>query len=159
MNAADPPGAALRVGQGVLMSSAFTLIATALAMIGVMLALLMPFQKPLGLDVQFISGGVYRNVRRGQNPFSGGAHGWLQITYRPSMELRIVDRTWQQNDHPADRAYSRWGDRYPAGHHWGMKPKPVTDSDVNMKISTETFDRQFGEQGRDGRDNHMSNHQ
>lgn len=127
---------------------------------GVMLAMLMPFAKPLGLDVQFISGGVYRNVRsRGQNPFSGGAHGWLQVTYRPSMEMRIVDRTWQQADHPADRAYSRWGDRYPAGHYWGMKTKPVTDTDVNMSISTQTFDRQFGEQGRDGRDNHMSLHQ
>lgn len=126
---------------------------------GVMLAMLMPFQKSLGVDAQFISGGVYRNARRGQNPFSGGAHGWLQITYRPSMELRIVDRTWQQADHPADRAYSRYGDRYPAGSHWGMKTKPVGDSDVNMKISTETFDRQFGEQGRDGRDNHMSLHQ
>lgn len=124
---------------------------------GVMLAMLMPFQKPLGLDVQFISGGIYRNVKsRGQVPFNGGAHGWLQVTYRPSMEMRIVDRTWQQPDHPADRAYSRWGDRYPAGHYWGMKTKPVTDTDVNMKISTETFDRQFGVQGQDGRDNHMS---
>lgn len=127
---------------------------------GVMLAMLMPFAKPLGLDVQFISGGVYRNISsRGQNPFSGGAHGWLQVTYRPSMEMRIVDRTWQQADHPADRAYSRWGDRYPAGHYWGMKTKPVSDTDVNMSISTQTFDRQFGEQGRDGRDNHMSLHQ
>lgn len=127
---------------------------------GVMLALLMPFQKPLGVDVQFISGGVYRNVRsRGQNPFSGGAHGWLQLVYRPSMELRIVDRTWMQADHPADRAYSRYGDRYPAGFYWGMKQKPVSDTDVNMKISTETFDRQFGEAGKDGRDNHMSLHQ
>jgi hypothetical protein len=124
---------------------------------GVMLAMLMPFQRPLGLDVQFISGGVYRDISsRGQNPFRGGAHGWLQVTYRPSMELRIIDRTWQQADHPADRAYSRWGDRYPAGHYWGMQTKSVADSDVNMGVSTETFDRQFGSQGVDGRDNHMS---
>lgn len=126
---------------------------------GVMLGMLAPFQEALGVDIQAISGGVYRNIRdRGQNPFRGGAHGWLQLTYRPSMELRIVDRTWQQADHPADRAYSRWGDRYPAGFIRSLKQEPVSDTDVNCSgdISVETFDRQFGVQGSDGRDNHMS---
>ena len=96
------------------------------------------FQKPLGVDVQFISGGVYRNTRSSDEPdrqfrsYSGQAHGWLQLTYRPSMELRICDRTWNQSDHPADRAYSKWGDRYPSGSYWGMKTHPVSGSDVNM---------------------------
>jgi len=129
---------------------------------GVMLGMLAPFQEALGVDIQAISGGIYRNVKsRGQMPFRGGAHGWLQLTYRPSMELRIIDRTWQQADHSADRAYSRYGDRYPAGFISSIKFEPVTDTDVNLSgdISVETFDRQFGAQGADGRDNHMSNTQ
>lgn len=134
---------------------------------GVMAGMLAPFSKPLGVDVQFISGGVYRNTRSSDEPdrqfrsYSGQAHGWLQLTYRPSMELRICDRTWNQSDHPADRAYSKWGDRYPSGSYWGMKTQPVSNSDVNMSgdVSVDTFDRQFGVQGTDGRDNHMSNTQ
>ncbi len=126
---------------------------------GVNCALLAPFSKMLGVDIQFISGGVYRNVRNADaNPFRGGAHGWLQLTYRPSMEHRICDRTWRQPDHAMDRAYSRWGDRYPGGFYWGVKSAPVVDTDVNFSgdVSVATFDRQFGSQGVDGRDNHMT---
>lgn len=126
----------------------------------VMLGLLNPFREMLGVDAQFISGGIYRNIKTpGQNPFGGGgAHGWLQLTYRPSMELRICDRTWTQPDHPADRAYSRFGDRYPSSLYRGGKVAPLEDTDVDMsgKISVATFERQFGEQGKDGRENHMS---
>jgi hypothetical protein len=130
----------------------------------VMAGVLAPFGATLGVDTQFISGGVYRNVKSSDTPeaqyrrFSGAAHGWLQLTYRPSMELRICDRTWSQSDHPADKAYSRWGDRYPSGSYWGLKPAPVTGTDVNMSgdVSVSTFDRQFGTEGSDGRDNHMS---
>jgi hypothetical protein len=133
----------------------------------VMAGVLAPFSKALGIDVQFISGGVYRNVKSSDAPkdqfrrFSGAAHGWLQLTYRPTMEIRICDRTWSQPDHPADRAYSRWGDRYPSGSYWGLKTAALKDSDVNMSpdVSVTTFDRQFGVQGSDGRDNHMSNSQ
>jgi hypothetical protein len=127
----------------------------------VMCAMLVPFTQKLGVDIRFISGGVYRNVRSAdENPFRGGAHGWLQLTYRPSMEHRICDRTWNQPDHAMDKAYSRWGDRYPGGDYWGMKVAPTTDTDVNFSgdVSVATFDRQFGEQGVDGRDNHMSLH-
>ncbi|MBL8950856.1 MAG: transglutaminase domain-containing protein [Myxococcaceae bacterium] len=124
----------------------------------VMAAMLNPFRQALGVDVQFISGGVYRDVRSAdQNPFNGGGHGWLQLTYRPSMELRICDRTWNQSDHPADRAYSRWGDRYPASNYGGNVQKVAdTDVDVSGKVTVATFDRQFGVQGQDGRDNHQS---
>lgn len=126
----------------------------------VMLAMLNPFREALGVDVQFISGGIYRNVKSPtENPFGSSAHGWLQLTYRPSMELRICDRTWSQPDHPADRAYSRYGDRYPASRIG--TPAEVTGTDVNMtgKVSVATFDRQFGVKGQDGRENHMSNRQ
>jgi len=134
---------------------------------GVMAGVLAPFSGPLGVDVQFMSGGVYRNVKGSDEPdrqfrsFSGQAHGWLQLTYRPSMELRICDRTWGQSDHPADKAYSRWGDRYPTGSYWGMKTESVNSTDVNMSgdVNVATFDRQFGAQGTDGRDNHVSNTQ
>ncbi|MFZ9887579.1 MAG: hypothetical protein ACO3JL_08755 [Myxococcota bacterium] len=127
---------------------------------GVMLAMLMPFQKSLGVDAQFMMGGVYRNVtERGQDAFRKSGHGWLQLTYRPSMELRIIDRTWLQADQPADKAYSRYGDRYPAGHRWGFLPQAVNATDVDMAASTEAAPRQFGEAGVDGRDQHMSTRQ
>lgn len=128
----------------------------------VMAAMLYPFRSLLGVDVQFISGSGYRHLTGpGKDPFNGPGHGWLQLTYRPSMEMRICDRTWMQPDHPADRAYSRWGDRYPGGHYWGLSQQNTTDTDVRMSgnLSVATFERQFGEQGRDGRDNHMSLHQ
>jgi hypothetical protein len=125
----------------------------------VMLGMINPFRQALGVDVQFISGSVYRNVRSAdQNPFGAGGHGWLQITYRPSMEMRICDRTWNQADHPVDRAYSRWGDRYPAGAYEKRAVTQVKDSDLNFsgKVSAATFERQFGVQGQDGRENHMT---
>lgn len=133
----------------------------------VMAGLLAPFSEALGVDVQFISGGVYRNTNASAPPenqfrsYANQAHGWLQLTYRPSMELRICDRTWTQPDHPADRAYSRWGDRYPTTRYSGLTVEPMKSTDVNMSgnITVATADRQFGVQGADGRDNHMSNHQ
>ncbi len=132
----------------------------------VMAGLLAPFGEMLGVDIQFISGGVYRNTNSSDpadkqfRSFNSQAHGWLQLTYRPSMELRICDRTWQQPDHPADKAYSKWGDRYPKSRY-RLPVAEVAGTDVNMSgdVSTTTFERQFGEQGVDGRDNHMGNAQ
>lgn len=126
----------------------------------VMLGMLLPFRDALGIDVQYLHGPVYRLAKKGENPFVGGeGHGWLQLTYRPSMELRICDRTWQQPDHPADRAYSRFGDRYPSSHFG--KPQKVTDTDVNMsgEQTLAVGEREFGQQGVDGRENHQSLHQ
>lgn len=133
----------------------------------VMAGLLAPFTEALGVDVQFMSGGVYRNTNASSPPeqqfrsYANQAHGWLQLTYRPSMELRICDRTWMQSDHPADRAYSRWGDRYPTARYSGLALEELKSTDVNMKgdVTVATADRQFGAQGVDGRDNHMSIHQ
>lgn len=133
----------------------------------VMAGLLAPFSEALGVDVQFMSGGVYRNTKTDANPvrqfksFNSQAHGWLQLTYRPSMELRICDRTWMQPDHAADRAYSRWGDRYPTTRYRGLQTEPLKDTDVNMTgdVNVKSFERQFGTEGQDGRNNHMSQHQ
>jgi hypothetical protein len=142
----------------------------------VMLSLLAPFRDAIGIDVQMINGGVLRHVRdqndtnrREGKPvtpdqqqldrFSGG-HSWLQVTYRPKMETRIIDRTWTQADTAMDVAYSVGGDRYPtpAGRWGGDKTAPLKDTDVNFtgKVSVETYDRQFGVVGKDGRENHMS---
>jgi hypothetical protein len=124
----------------------------------VMFGLLNPFREALGVDLQFISGAVYRYVKTAdQNPFGSGGHGWLQLTYRPSMEMRVCDRTWRQADHPIDLAYSKAGDRYPSGTYDRRAIMQVTDRDVNLsgKISVQTFERQFGVEGRDGRENHM----
>ncbi len=128
---------------------------------GVMFGMLLPFQSLLAFDVQFVSGGTYRHAKVGdKNPFGRGAHGWLQITYRPSMEIRICDRTWRQPDHTADKAYSRWGDRYP-GDTWRLPVEPVRQGDVEMggRVRLVKGEREFGQQGVDGRDNHMSKNQ
>jgi hypothetical protein len=131
---------------------------------GVMAGLLAPFADQLGFDVAVMSGGVYRKVNGNDSPdrqlstFKRPAHSWLQVTYRPTMEMRIIDRTWQQKDKTADKAYSRWGDRYPSGYGYGLQLAKTKDSDVNLSgdVTTTTADRQFGDQGVDGRDNHMS---
>jgi len=123
----------------------------------VMAALLAPFQDLIGVDIQMMSGGVYRNIKnRGQNPFRSGGHTWLQLSYRPSMELRICDRTWRQPNHEADRAYSRYGDRYP--RRAGSNRKPIVGTDINFsgKYGVDAGEREFGEAGRDGREGHMS---
>lgn len=128
----------------------------------VMLGVLNPFREMLGVDVKFISGGVYRHVRGPTDTsFMSQAHGWLELTYRPSMETRICDRTWCQPDQTMDKAYSRWGDRYPSSFYWGVKSADVKPTDVNCSgsVSVETFDRQFGTRGVDGRDHHMSDFQ
>lgn len=131
----------------------------------VMGALLAPFQDLIGIDIQMMSGGVYRNTDRSQpmdaqfRRFQSPAHGWIQVTYRPTMEMRIIDRTWQQKDKAADRAYSPGGDRYPTRYISAIPVADLEGTDVVMdgSVSVETFERQFGEAGRDDRSNHMSN--
>lgn len=124
----------------------------------VMAALLAPFQGLIGVDIQMMNGGVYRDIKtRGQNPFRGGGHTWLQISYRPSMDLRICDRTWRQPNKEADVAYSRWGDRHP--QRAGSNRRPIDDAtDVNFtgEFGVDQGDRKFGEEGKDGREHHMS---
>jgi hypothetical protein len=129
------------------------------------MAALLAFQNLIGFDFALMSGGVYRNTDRSaskeeqHNTFSRPAHGWIQVTYRPSTEMRIIDRTWQQKDMPADRAYSPGGDRFPSGYQGGLRLAEIEPTDVVMdgSVSVATFERQFGVAGRDDRSNHMSN--
>lgn len=131
---------------------------------GVMGSLLVPFQHLLGYEFQLVTVGVYRNTDRTADPvkqfqsFASPAHDLIQVTYLPSMQMRIIDRTWQQPDHPADRAYSAGGDRYPLGPKRGYPQAEVRDEDVVMdgSITVATFERQFGVRGQDDRSNHMS---
>jgi len=122
----------------------------------VMLGMLVPFHELLGVDVRFVSGSCYRDRTNTDRPFGTGGHGWLQLTYRPSMQSTICDRTWAQPNHPMDKAYSFWGDRYPGSTYGGAKPAELTDTDLNFTgdVSVADFERQFGEQG-DGRENHV----
>ena len=160
----DNDGSPGRVGSGSKGRMAVKGAGSCYTQAGVMLALLLPFRSALGFDVQFISGGVYRNTKSGDTPdvqfrsFANQAHGWLQVTYRPKMETRIVDRTWRQKDHEMDRAYSVGGDRYPTVNN-NDNVQPIAASDVNFTgaVSVQTYDRQFGVLGVDGRENHMSN--
>jgi len=123
---------------------------------GVMLGMLVPFCNNLGVDVRFVSGSTYRDRTKTSNPFGTGGHGWLELTYRPSMQGTVCDRTWAQANHPVDVAYSFWGDRYPGSTYGGGKMAEVKDADLNFTgdISVANFDRQFGSQG-DGRENHV----
>jgi hypothetical protein len=160
----DNDGSPGRVGSGSRGRMATKGAGSCYTQAGVMLALLLPFRSAIGVDVQFISGGVYRNTKSSDPPakqfssYANQAHGWLQVTYRPKMETRIVDRTWRQPDHEMDRAYSVGGDRYPTTNN-NDNVQPVSATDVNFTgdVSVQTYDRQFGVLGRDGRENHMSN--
>ncbi|MBI5507800.1 MAG: hypothetical protein HY903_03495 [Deltaproteobacteria bacterium] len=121
---------------------------------GVMAAMLLPFRNLIGFDVQFISGGIYRDVKSATaNPFGSGGHGWLQLTYRPNMEIRICDRTWGQPSIKCDRAYSYDGDRYPAQAYWGLTVADVTPADVDMSgaVRVQKGTREFGQKGVDDR--------
>jgi hypothetical protein len=128
-------------------------------------ALLTPFMDVLGVDAQYRSGNCFRNIKKPvENVFApdySSGHGWWQVTFRPSMEMTVTDRTWNQVNLPLDRAYGfPYGDRYGSTDISGYVAKPLasTDVDVSGKVSAATFDRQFSRVG-DGRENHISNSQ
>jgi hypothetical protein len=125
-------------------------------------ALLMPFMEILGIDGQYRSGNCFRNIKGEKKnvfaPDSSTGHGWWQVTFRPSMEMSVTDRTWDQVNLTLDRAYGfPRGDRYADRDIWGYSRKPLSNTDVNVSgnISVETFERQFAREG-DGRENHIS---
>lgn len=127
-------------------------------------ALLTPFMDVLGVDGQFRLGNCFRNINRAtDNVFSRdwqSPHGWWQLTYRPSMEMTVTDRTWDQVNLTLDKAYGfPYGDRYANRNIEGFSPAPVSTTDVNVSgdVSVQTFDRQFSQRG-DGRENHISRH-
>ncbi|MEE8409294.1 MAG: hypothetical protein V3T05_06800 [Myxococcota bacterium] len=124
----------------------------------VMAGLLFPFNKLLGIDIRFINGKVFRNAS-GDPPNNGGNHGWLQVTYRPTMVTKITDRTWSQPSTAMDRAYSWSGDRWPFGligpRGDSLLPTQDTDIDVSGSTRVDMGDRQFGVAGVDDRSNHQ----
>lgn len=128
-------------------------------------ALLMPFADILGIDGQYRSGNCYRNINGAtDNVFradNSTGHGWWQVTFRPSMEVTVTDRTWNQVNLPLDRAYGfPYGDRYADRNINGYRPAKVKDTDVNVSgsVTVESIERQFSQAG-DGRENHISNTQ
>ncbi|MDP7038035.1 MAG: hypothetical protein QGI45_02675 [Myxococcota bacterium] len=126
-------------------------------------ALLNPLTKLLGVDMRFINGRVFRNAS-GDPPFNGGNHGWLQVTYRPSMETKITDRTWMQASISMDRAYSFAGDRWPFGlinpnGRTSLAKVEATDLEFSGDAQLHIRDRDHGVAGRDDRSNHMRNNQ
>jgi hypothetical protein len=129
------------------------------------LGLLTPFAESLGVDVKMFYGHCYRAHKKGDNPFehksmpdgSSTGHSWLHLEFRPSMEARISDQTWDQPDLEADRAYTtRWGDRSP-NRNWfvpGISPVSDTDTDMSGGVTVNTPATIFGQRG-DGRENHI----
>jgi hypothetical protein len=131
---------------------------------GVMLGMLAPFQKALGVDVQFIDGQVLRTSNSGAQIInsSGSDHGWLHVVYRPTMEVSVVDRTWGQRDIRLDAAYSKMGDRYPARLETFMKQQPLlpTDEIFDGKSAAAAHETELPKEGEKvGRENHMRNWQ
>jgi hypothetical protein len=125
-------------------------------------ALLTPFLDVLGVDAQYRSGNCFRHIHSAVDnvfaPHYSSGHGWWQVTFRPSMEMTVTDRTWNQVNLPLDRAYGfPYGDRNPQSNIDGYIAKPVsrTDVDVSGTVSVATFERQFSRVG-DGRENHIS---
>jgi hypothetical protein len=118
----------------------------------------------LGVDAQFRFGGCFRNINSAtDNVFSstyGSPHGWWQVTFRPSMEMTVTDRTWDQVNLTLDLAYGfPYGDRYANRNIEGFTPQKLADTDVNVSgdVSVATFERQFSQVGH-GRENHISRH-
>jgi hypothetical protein len=93
----------------------------------------------------------------------------MQLTYRPSGDMRVLDKTWNDRSIPID--YSFKDDRYPSkveGEPWGRNdtdeiqlPRclmPISDTDVNFtgRVKTSTFNAADRTEGPGGRDNHIS---
>lgn len=125
--------------------------------------LLTPFMDVLGVDGQYRSGNCFRNIKGAtKNVFAPDyetGHGWWQVTFRPSMEVTVTDRTWNQVNLALDSAYGfPYGDRYANTDIIGFSAAPTKPSDVNVsgEVTVATVDRQFSKVG-DGRENHISN--
>lgn len=128
----------------------------------VMAAMLAPYAQLLGLDVQLIDGKIFRTGWKPGAPGAYGDHGWVMITFRPGMSMRVTDRTWQQPSIEIDRAYSRVGDRYPlklVGVNYRDESQlPLTPEQITLRknLVVTKHQRIFGQPGIDGRDNHQS---
>jgi hypothetical protein len=126
---------------------------------GVFLSLLNPFLPTLGVDAQYVAGKTYTHLKVNPeaDPFNGGEHGWLQLTYRPLMTSYVSDATWRRLDQPVDEAYSRAGRRYPWTFVTTSSPQTLKGTDVNMsaKAVLKSRARAFGVEGQAGREIHQ----
>lgn len=103
-------------------------------------ALIAPFEESLGIETRRVHGGVLRNLKPGHDAEQRARvmgqpnHSWLEVRLRPSMERAIADPTWQHPAQDVDKAYSRYGDRYPiSAKRWAPDVMaPVGDGDVAM---------------------------
>jgi hypothetical protein len=131
----------------------------------VMRDLAYPFAEIIGFDMRSVTGGVHRHTNRSApmndqfRSFAGAAHDWLEVTFRPSMEMTVCDRTWRQVNMPLFEAYGPYGDRYPTSAAYDATQNPLKDSDVNLtgNISVKNYEQQFGDANTSGRQNHMTN--
>jgi len=126
---------------------------------GVLFSLLNPFLPSLGVDAQYMAGKTYTHLRTtpDADPFAGGQHGWLQLTYRPTLSMFVADPTWRRLDQPVDEAYSRAGRRYPGKSVSSGRPAPVESKDVNLgeAVAIKPRARAFGVEGQAGREIHQ----
>jgi hypothetical protein len=126
----------------------------------VLLALLAPFARVLGIELQAIDGKNFRHGWKPGSPAYGGDHGWLVVSFRPGMQKRVSDRTWQDPAMPLDRAYSYYGDRYPLqlqtlGSSTQQEPFTPADVLISERFKTARMHRLYGDKGVHGRDHHQ----
>jgi hypothetical protein len=130
----------------------------------VMRDLAFPFGDLLGFDMRSVTGGVHRHTDRNApmdqqlRSFSGGAHDWLEVTFRPSMKVTVCDRTWRQVNKPLFEAYGPYGDRYPSGPAYDAKQIAIADTDVRAdgSVTVADYEKQFGDANTSGRQGHMT---
>ncbi len=130
---------------------------------GVTVALMAPFLKSIGVDLQFVNGRVYRDFDPAAPgyPNNGTNHGWLQMTYRPVGISRVTDRTWMHNNIEMDEAYSFVGDRVPLalikvdGKSTAQPPLSPKDIDFSGDYVLPAHERRFGVKGVHDRSVHQ----
>jgi hypothetical protein len=130
----------------------------------VMRDLAFPFAHLIGVDMRSVTGGVHRHTDRNASmeqqlrSYSGGAHDWLEVTFRPSMEMTVCDRTWRQVNMSLFEAYGPNGDRYPSGPAYDAKQIDVSPTDIKAdgSLTVAEYAKQFGDANTSGRQGHMT---
>jgi len=130
----------------------------------VMRDLAYPFSGIVGFDMFSVTGGVHRHTNRSApagdqlRSMASCAHDWLEVTFRPSMEMTVCDRTWRQCNMSLFEAYGPYGDRYPTQKAYDATPVPLAATDENLtgSITVDSYDKQFGDADHSGRQGHMT---
>jgi hypothetical protein len=133
----------------------------------VMRDLAIPFAPLVGFDLRSVTGGVQRHTDRSApmdrqlSSMASSAHDWLEVTFRPSMEMTVCDRTWRQVNMSLFEAYGPYGDRYPSHPAYDSRQLALATTDVNLSgnVTVKNYDKQFGDAATSGRQGHMSDWQ